>query len=37
MQIITPYNVYFNAKLIFQKKELWRLATNFLYFGNLGR
>lgn len=35
-QIITPFNVYFNAKLIFTKFELWRLITNFFFFGNLG-
>ena len=35
-QIITPFNVYFNAKLICQKFELWRLLTNFFFFGNLG-
>ncbi len=37
MQIITPFNIYFNARLIFQKWELWRLITNFLYFGNIGQ
>ena len=35
LQIITPFNIYFNARLIFQKMELWRLLTNFCYFGNL--
>jgi hypothetical protein len=35
-QIITPFNIYFNAKLIWQKHEFWRLLTNFFYFGNLG-
>jgi hypothetical protein len=35
-QIITPFNVYFNPRYIYQKMELWRLVTNFLYFGNLG-
>ena len=35
MQIITPYHIYFNARLILQKWELWRLITNFCYFGNL--
>jgi hypothetical protein len=28
--------VYYNAKLIFQKGEVWRLLTNFMFFGNLG-
>jgi hypothetical protein len=36
MQIITPFNVYFNAQLIFKKGEVWRLLTNFFFFGNLG-
>lgn len=36
LQIITPFTMYFNARLIFQKYELWRLLTNFLFFGNLG-
>jgi len=36
LQIITPYNVYFNTKLIFKKGEVWRLLTNFFFFGNLG-
>ncbi len=35
-QIITPYNVYYNTKLIFNKGEVWRLVTNFFFFGNLG-
>ncbi|MEW5307270.1 MAG: hypothetical protein WDW38_002487 [Sanguina aurantia] len=36
LEVITPFNVYFNAKLIFSKFEVWRLLTNFFYFGNLG-
>lgn len=35
LEIITPYNVYFNSKLI-MKGEVWRLLTNFFFFGNLG-
>eukprot|EP00798_Chlamydomonas_sp_ICE-L_P016495 gene16495-22722_t len=34
LEIITPFNVYYNSKLIFQKYELWRLLTNFFYFGS---
>jgi len=34
-QIITPFHIYFNTYFIFQKLELWRLLTNFLYFGSL--
>jgi hypothetical protein len=36
LQIITPFNVYFNSHLIFKKGEIWRLLTNFFFFGNLG-
>lgn len=36
LEIITPYNIYFNAWLILQKMELWRLFTNFFFFGSLG-
>ncbi|GLC36750.1 hypothetical protein PLESTB_000786800 [Pleodorina starrii] len=36
LEIITPFNVYFNAKLVFKKLQLWRLVTNFFFFGNLG-
>ncbi|GAX83467.1 hypothetical protein CEUSTIGMA_g10892.t1 [Chlamydomonas eustigma] len=35
LEIITPFNVYFNTKLIMQG-QLWRLLTNFFFFGNLG-
>ena len=36
LQVITPFNIYFNSRLILQKHELWRIVTNFFYFGNLG-
>lgn len=36
LDIITPYHIYFNAWLILQKLEIWRLFTNFFYFGSLG-
>lgn len=35
-QIITPFNVYYNTNLIFRKGEVWRLLTNFFFFGSLG-
>lgn len=35
-QIMSPFHVYFNWKLIMQRRELWRLFTNFFFFGNLG-
>ena len=33
---LSPYHLYFNNKLIWEQKEVWRLATNFLYFGPMG-
>lgn len=36
LEIISPFSVYFNARLIFRKFQLWRLVTNFFYFGNIG-
>lgn len=35
-QVISPLNVYFNSTLIFREYELWRLVTNFFFFGSLG-
>jgi hypothetical protein len=35
-QLISPFNVYFNTQLIFRHFQLWRLFTNFLFFGSLG-
>ena len=32
---LSPYQLYFNSGLLL-KGELWRLATNFLYFGQIG-
>ena len=36
MDVVSPFNVYFNAKLIFTRWQLWRLFTNFFFFGSLG-
>merc|ERR1712130_192562 len=33
---VTPYQLYFNYDLILKSGELWRLFTNFLYFGPMG-
>lgn len=30
---ITPYQIYLDFNLIFKKFEIWRLVTNFLFFG----
>ena len=34
-QIISPYHLYLNPKLVVQY-EIWRLVTNFLYFRKMG-
>lgn len=36
MNIVSPFNLYFNYRSIIYEKEYWRLITNFLYFGPLG-
>nr|XP_033812942.1 derlin-3 isoform X1 [Geotrypetes seraphini] len=36
LEFISPFQLYFNPDLIFRKFQLWRLLTNFLYFGPLG-
>ncbi|XP_023155825.1 derlin-2.1 isoform X1 [Zea mays] len=32
LEIISPYHLYLNPKLVVQHYEIWRLVTNFLYF-----
>ncbi|CAL1540594.1 unnamed protein product [Lymnaea stagnalis] len=36
LDLINPFQIYFNPELIFQKYQLWRLVTSFLYFGPIG-
>eukprot|EP00271_Cylindrocystis_brebissonii_P020769 TRINITY_DN703_c1_g3_i1.p1 TRINITY_DN703_c1_g3~~TRINITY_DN703_c1_g3_i1.p1 ORF type:complete len:235 (+),score=32.65 TRINITY_DN703_c1_g3_i1:235-939(+) len=36
LEVISPFSVYFNARLIYQKFQLWRLVTNFFFFGHIG-
>lgn len=36
LDIVSPYHLYFNYRQVFARGELWRLATNFLFFGSLG-
>jgi len=36
LEIISPFSVYFNARLIFRKLQVWRLFTNFFFFGHMG-
>jgi Derlin-2/3 len=33
-EVITPLYLYFNYELIFKKFQIWRILTNFFYFGN---
>jgi Derlin-2/3 len=35
MDIVSPFQLYFNARQV-ARGELWRLVTNFLFFGPLG-
>mmetsp|Transcript_4543 Transcript_4543/g.5740 ORF Transcript_4543/g.5740 Transcript_4543/m.5740 type:complete len:89 (-) Transcript_4543:1260-1526(-) len=34
LDLVSPFTLYFNYKLIVEKWQLWRLVTNFLFFGN---
>ncbi|KAI2804810.1 hypothetical protein BLOT_003798 [Blomia tropicalis] len=36
LELITPFQLYFNPYLIFQKFQVWRLVTTFLFFGSFG-
>ena len=36
LDIVTPYQLYFNPELIFKNFQVWRLITNFCYFGPIG-
>ena len=33
LDLISPFSLYFNFNLIFYKGQVWRLITNFLFFG----
>ncbi|CAA7394424.1 unnamed protein product [Spirodela intermedia] len=35
LEIISPYSLYLNPKLVVRRYEIWRLVTNFLFFGKL--
>ncbi|KAJ9562909.1 hypothetical protein OSB04_008069 [Centaurea solstitialis] len=32
LEIISPYNLYLNPRLVIKQYQIWRLITNFLYF-----
>ena len=36
LELVSPFSLYFNLKLIMFKLQLWRLFTNFFFFGALG-
>jgi Derlin-2/3 len=36
LDIISPFQLYFNHILIFNRYQLWRLVTTFLFFGTVG-
>jgi Derlin-2/3 len=36
LDLMSPLNLYLNFKLVHEKMEVWRLLTNFLFFGNFG-
>ncbi|KAK1941888.1 Derlin-2.2 [Phytophthora citrophthora] len=33
LDLVSPFSLYFNFNLIFFKGQIWRLATNFMFFG----
>ncbi|MQM02506.1 hypothetical protein Taro_035276 [Colocasia esculenta] len=35
LEIISPYHLYLNPKFVLERYEVWRLVTNFLFFGIL--
>lgn len=36
LEIVTPFQLYFNPILILRHYQLWRLGTTFLFFGTFG-
>ncbi|XP_046904184.1 derlin-3 [Hypomesus transpacificus] len=36
LEVITPFQLYLNPDLIIRRYQVWRLITNFLFFGSLG-
>jgi len=36
LQLISPFQLYFNPHLIWNKVQIWRLLTTFVYFGPYG-
>ena len=36
LELVSPFSLYFNLKLVLFKFQVWRLFTNFFFFGALG-
>ncbi len=36
MEIVSPFQLYYNPLLIMRNLQLWRLVTTFLFFGTFG-
>lgn len=36
LELVSPFTLYFNYRLIVEKGQFWRLLTNFLFFGQFG-
>ncbi|KAG6416506.1 hypothetical protein SASPL_123936 [Salvia splendens] len=36
LDIISPYDLYLNPKLVVKQYQIWRVITNFLYFRKMG-
>eukprot|EP00742_Colponemidia_sp_Colp-10_P006153 GILJ01006586.1.p1 GENE.GILJ01006586.1~~GILJ01006586.1.p1 ORF type:complete len:278 (+),score=13.17 GILJ01006586.1:73-906(+) len=36
VDLVSPFALYFNRSLIFEKFQVWRLITNFFFFGTFG-
>jgi len=36
LDLVSPFSLYFNYKLIFAQGQVWRLFTNFFFFGLFG-
>lgn len=36
LDLITPFQLYFNPEIVIKKYQIWRLFTTFLFFGTFG-
>lgn len=36
LDLVSPFQLYFNPNLIIREKQIWRLITTFLFFGLIG-